>query len=101
MQFYKPTDLEYCLKIAIGVIASPVPPKFIHKPISLANYDVGFVNNAVRSINKGEGLSDRQRALTIKLVSKYERQYKRLGIDVTELVQSPTWTSELLSLIHI
>jgi len=95
MQFYKPTDLEYCLKVAIGVIASPVPPKFIHKPISLANYDVGFVNNAVRSINKGEGLSDRQRALTIKLVSKYERQYKRLGIDVTELVQSPTWTSEL------
>lgn len=95
MQLYNPEDFEYCLKVAIGIIASPIPPKFVSKPISLANYDVGFVNNAVRSINKGEGLSDRQRALTIKLVSKYTRQYKRLGIDVTSIVNNPVWSSEL------
>ena len=92
---HNPEDLEYCLKVAIGIIASPIPPKHISKPISLANYDVGFINNAVRSINKGEGLSDRQRELTIKLVTKYTRQFKRLGIDVTEIVQRPVFSSPL------
>ena len=92
---HQPEDLEYCLKVAVGIIQSPIPPKFTHKPISLANYDVGFINNAVRSINKGEGLSDRQRELTIKLVTKYTRQFKRLGIDVTEIVQRPVFSSPL------
>ncbi len=92
---HKPEDLEYCLKVAIGIITSPIPPRHISKPISLANYDVGFVNNAVRSINKNEGLSDRQRELTIKLVSKYTRQFKRLGIDVSDIVQNPVFSSPL------
>ena len=92
---YKPENLEYCLKVAIGVIASPVPPRHHHKPISLANYDVGFINNAVRSINRNEGLSDRQRELTIKLVGKYARQFKRLGIDITDIVAKPVFSSPL------
>lgn len=92
---YKPENLEYCLKVAIGVIASPVPPRHHHKPISLANYDVGFINNAVRSINKNEGLSDRQRELTIKLVGKYARQFKRLGIDIRDIVAKPVFSSPL------
>ena len=92
---YKPENLEYCLQIAIGVVASPIPPRHHHKPISLANYDVGFINNAVRSINKSEGLSDKQRELTIKLVKKYTRQYKRLGIDVSDIVNKPVFSSPL------
>ncbi len=92
---YKPENLEYCLKVAIGVIASPIPPRHHHKPISLANYDVGFINNAVRSINRNEGLSDKQRELTIKLVNKYTRQYKRLGIDVSNVIAKPVFSSPL------
>lgn len=92
---HSPTDIEYCLKIAIGIIASPIAPRFKNKPISLANYDVSFVNNAVKSISSGDGLSDRQRELSIKLVSKYKRQYKKLGIDVTELVTNPKFISPL------
>lgn len=92
---HQPEDLEYCLKVAVGIIQSPIPPKFTHKPISLANYDVGFINNAVRSINKGDGLSDKQRELTVKLVSKYTRQFKKLGIDVTTIVQNPIFSSPL------
>ena len=92
---YKPENLEYCLQIAIGVVASPIPPRHHHKPISLANYDVGFINNAVRSINKSEGLSDKQRELTIKLVKKYTRQYKRLGIDVSDIINKPVFSSPL------
>jgi hypothetical protein len=92
---HNPSDIEYCLKVAIGMIASPVPPRFKNKPISLANYDVSFVNNAVKSINAGEGLSDRQRELSIKLVGKYTRQYKKLGVDVTEIVKNPIFTSPL------
>ena len=91
----KPSDIEQCLKIAIGIVASPVPPRFRNKPISLANYDVSFVNNAVKSINSGEGLSDRQRELSVKLVGKYTRQYKKLGVDVTDLVDNPKFTSPL------
>ena len=68
---HNPEDPEYCLKVAIGIIASPIPSNTLVSPISLANYDVGFINNAVPSINKGEGSSDRQRELTIKLVTQH------------------------------
>lgn len=92
---HKPVDIEYCLKVAVGLIASPIPPRIKHKPISLANYDVSFVNNAVRSINAGDGMSDRQRELSIKLVSKYTKQFRKLGIDVIDIVQNPVFTSDL------
>ena len=91
----QPDDIEYCLKVAVGLISSPIPPKFKNKPISLANYDVSFVNNAVRSINSGDGLSDRQRELSTKLVKKYIRQYGKLGIDVNKLVDTPVFSSPL------
>ena len=91
----QPDDIEYCLKVAVGLISSPIPPKFKNKPISLANYDVSFVNNAVRSINSGDGLSDRQRELSAKLVKKYVRQYGKLGIDVNKLVDTPVFSSPL------
>ena len=91
----QPDDIEYCLKIAVGLIASPIPPRFKNKPISLANYDVSFVNNAVRSINNGDGLSDRQRELSTKLVKKYVRQFGKLGIDVANLVETPVFSSPL------
>jgi hypothetical protein len=92
---HKPVDIEYCLKVAVGLIASPIPPRFKNKPISLANYDVSFINNAVRSINAGDGLSDRQRELSVKLVSKYTRQFKKIGIDVTDIVATPVFSSSI------
>ena len=91
----QPDDIEYCLKLAVGLITSPIAPKFKNKPISLANYDVSFVNNAVRSINNGDGLSDRQRELSIKLVKKYVRQYARIGVDVNSIVTTPVFSSPL------
>ena len=91
----QPDDIEYCLKVAVGLISSPIPPKFKNKPISLANYDVSFVNNAVRSINNGDGLSDRQRELSVKLVKKYIRQFGKIGIDVTGIVNTPVFSSTL------
>lgn len=91
----KPTDIEQCLKIAIGLVPTPIAPRFKNKPISLANYDVSFVNNVVRSINDGSGLSDKQRELSTKLVAKYTRQYKKLGVDVTEIITNPFFSSPL------
>jgi len=91
----QPTDIEHCMKIAIGLISTPIAPRFKNKPISLANYDVSFVNNIVRSINANEGLSDRQRELSIKLVAKYVRQYKKLGVDVAAIVAKPHFISKL------
>ena len=91
----QPLDIEDCMKFAIGLIPTPIPPRFKNKPISLANYDVSFVNNVVRSINSGDGLSDKQRDLSVKLVAKYVRQYKKLGIDVSVIVQNPTFSSPL------
>ena len=91
----QPSDIEDCMKFAIGLIPTPIPPRFKNKPISLANYDVSFVNNVVRSINSGDGLSDKQRDLSVKLVAKYVRQFKKLGIDVSTIVQNPTFSSPL------
>lgn len=91
----KPNDIEQCLKIAIGLVPTPVAPRFKNKPISLANYDVSFVNNVVRSINDGSGLSDKQRELSTKLVAKYVRQFKKLGVDVTLIIDNPAFSSPL------
>ena len=91
----QPLDIEDCMKFAIGLIPTPIPPRFKNKPISLANYDVSFVNNVVRSINSGDGLSDKQRELSIKLIAKYVRQFKKLGIDVSSIVENPNFSSPL------
>src|SRR6056300_1445440 len=91
----QPTDIEHCMKIAIGLASTPIAPRFKYKPISLANYDVSFVNNVVRSINSGDGLSDRQRELSIKLVGKYSRQFKKLGVDITLVVENPKFITPL------
>ena len=91
----EPENIEDCMKFAIGLIPTPIPPRFKNKPISLANYDVSFVNNVVRSINSGDGLSDKQRDLSVKLVTKYVRQFKKLGIDVTVCIDNPKFSSPL------
>lgn len=55
---------------------------FHHKsPISLANYDVGFVTSASDAIQQGTALTDRQAQLAEKIIATYARQLKKVGID--------------------
>lgn len=65
------------------------------KPIvSLARYDVAFLNNVTDHTLDGHAMTDRQAALAAKLVLKYSRQLHSLGIN-TEPVQTPCYRKPL------
>lgn len=50
-----------------------------------ARYDQPAINNIATQVNKGVPLTDKQQELAIKLVTKYRRQWKKLGIDVSNI----------------
>lgn len=59
---------------------------------SLARYDVKIVESMANSIVWGNmALTDRQGELALKLVEKYRRQYANHGIDITPVIENPTW----------
>lgn len=49
--------------------------------LQLANYDVGFIASVAEQIESGIALSDRQSALALKLIIKYERQLNKFGVE--------------------
>jgi hypothetical protein len=50
-------------------------------PLSLANYDVGFLTSVSEQIQQGKGLTDRQATLAEKIIATYARQLTKQGID--------------------
>lgn len=60
-------------------------------PVSLARYDVGIVQSmASHTVNNGS-LTDRQSELVVKIIGKYQRQFRNLGVDVTDIVANPRY----------
>ena len=60
-------------------------------PISLARYDIVIINSMAEATVQGTALTDRQADLAVKLVSKYQKQFAKLKVDVTSSVQNPTF----------
>lgn len=58
-------------------------PTPLSSPISLARYDVAIVVSMAENTLFGIALTDKQGALAINLVLKYQRQFANLGVDVT------------------
>ena len=63
---------------------------------SLARYDVKIVESMANSTVWGSmALTDKQGELALKLVEKYRRQYANHGIDITPVIENPTWRMPL------
>lgn len=55
------------------------------KPIvSLARYDVSFLDNVTTSTLSGNALTDKQAELSVKIVTKYRKQLNSMGVEVFE-----------------
>jgi hypothetical protein len=81
------TYLEDYLEFIAGArdLTGQLIPRFVNTPVvSLANYDYGIVDSFAEQTLQGRGLTDRQSALAKKLVHKYRRQLKGLGVSVPE-----------------
>ena len=59
-------------------------------PLSLARYDVNVIASLGEQVSIGGALTDRQAELCVKIVSKYEKQLAKLGVDVTP-IQNPVY----------
>ena len=74
MSLKLPENIEYCIEVMSGYTEPPVVPTYkgtrIGTYIKLARYDVNFVNNVVSFLQKGQGMTGRQRELAIKLTEK-------------------------------
>lgn len=60
----------------------------LHGPISLASYDKRFISSVTATIQSGNGLTDRQILLAVKIVTKYEKQWATLGVSPAYLLNS-------------
>jgi hypothetical protein len=54
-------------------------------PIKLATYDKRFIDSTVDALSRNRGLTDKQVALAIKIITKYKRQWASLGLDPSYL----------------
>lgn len=62
------------------------------KPIvSLARYDVNFLDSVTDATLGGTSLTDRQSELALKIISKYHRQLHAQGISIDSIVQTPCY----------
>ena len=99
MKMLLPKDIEYCIEVMAGSESPPRTPKkhgrCIGMYIKLARYDVNFVNNVSSYIHRNEGMTSRQRDLAIKLTSKYRKQFRQVGVDITKIVLDPVFRTEV------
>ena len=83
--------LEDWLLCMYGALAPDGSPKSrwaaFTPPISLATYDKRFITSVGESIQRNVGLTDRQVVLAVKVVTKYERQWKALGVNPSYLLE--------------
>lgn len=63
------------------------PPK--QSQIKLARYDETIVQSMADQVNSGIPFTDKQATLALKLVTKYRKQWKKIGYDVTGQIESP------------
>ena len=69
--------------------AATVPKN--NKAIYPARYDHAPINNIAKQVTKGIGMADKQQALAILLVTKYNKQFKKHGYDVSNIsIDTPT-----------
>jgi len=52
-------------------------------PISLARYDMKVIPSLAEQTMANKGYTDKQAALALQLIIKYERQLNKLGLDIT------------------
>jgi hypothetical protein len=65
---------------------------FDFKPIvSLARYDVNFLDSVTDATIGGTSLTDRQAELALKIIGKYTRQLHAQGIDVDGIIKVPVY----------
>ena len=61
-------------------------PWYAETPVSLANYDVSFIMRSSTAIENNIGLTENQKKLAIKIVTKYQKQiWSKLNKDVSYL----------------
>lgn len=75
-------DWLLCLYGSLDIEGNPTRRRFtapIASPISLANYDKRFIQSVGAAIEANQGLTDRQVLLAVKVITKYEKQWERLG----------------------
>ena len=60
-------------------------------PFKLANQDKLVVNNFAWQSIRGIGLTQKQSELAIKLITKYQKQLKRHGIETREILLAPKY----------
>jgi len=66
-------------------------------PLSLARYDMKIVPSLAEQIMAGKGFTDKQAALAVSLIIKYERQLNKLSIDIGP-VKTPHYRIPLRSI---
>ena len=64
-------------------------------PISLARYDIGIVQSMGSHTVTGGSLTDRQAQLAIKLVGKYRKQFRKIGVDVEAFLANPQFRNNI------
>lgn len=83
------------IQLAVMVRADPksnwLDGTKVKRQIYPARYDLSAINNISRQIERKVPLTDRQQILTIKLVTKYRKQWKKKGYDVSNIdLNTPT-----------
>ena len=63
--------------------------------ISLARYDVEIINSMAAHTIFGGALTDRQGELSLKIVTKYQRQLAKNNIDISPVLTNPLWRMPL------
>lgn len=64
-------------------------------PISLARYDVNIVHSLAESTITGKSLTDKQADLAIVLINKYKRQFLKIKVDTTSIIDTPVFRNPI------
>jgi hypothetical protein len=71
--------------LATGPINCNGPTTALTRRIKPARYDWSAIENISGQLSRGIGFTDRQQELVVKLVTKYSRQWKKNGYDVSDI----------------
>jgi len=63
--------------------------------VNLANYDYSPIRSMTTVVANGNGLTDKQRELALRIVLKYKKQFAKHSINIDHLNDNPQWRSPL------